>query len=138
MFGCLAAPILGDPSRSAADPYRLHSDLIREEPLWGDRPTSVDIDVADAAPLVGMALLKGHTDEEAYERVPLNAPDAWATWNRSMRPGGPDEEAAAQRQDLVVRDSPRGVGPRWCYRATDPAGPRPPLRPEFVGLAGVW
>ena len=29
----LTAPILGDPSRSAADPYGLHSDLIREEPL---------------------------------------------------------------------------------------------------------
>jgi hypothetical protein len=33
MFGCLAAPIQGDPSRSAADPYRLHPDLIREKPL---------------------------------------------------------------------------------------------------------
>ena len=32
LFGCLAAPILGDPSRSASDPYRLYSDLIREEP----------------------------------------------------------------------------------------------------------
>ena len=29
----MAAPILGDPSRSAADPYRPHSDLIREEPV---------------------------------------------------------------------------------------------------------
>ena len=28
----LTAPILGDPSRSDADPYDLHSDLIREEP----------------------------------------------------------------------------------------------------------
>ena len=28
----MTAPILGDPSRSAADPYDLHSDLIREEP----------------------------------------------------------------------------------------------------------
>ena len=31
----LTAPILGDPSRSAADPYDLHSDLIREEPVIG-------------------------------------------------------------------------------------------------------
>ena len=29
----LTAPILGDPSRSDADPYDLHSDLIREEPV---------------------------------------------------------------------------------------------------------
>ena len=29
----LTAPILGDPSRSAADPYDLHSDLKREEPV---------------------------------------------------------------------------------------------------------
>ena len=31
----LTAPILGDPSRSDADPYDLHSDLIREEPVMG-------------------------------------------------------------------------------------------------------
>ena len=30
----LTAPILGDPSRSDADPYDLHSDLIREEPHY--------------------------------------------------------------------------------------------------------
>ena len=33
ILGCLSAPILGDPSRSAADPYHLHSDLKREEPV---------------------------------------------------------------------------------------------------------
>ena len=33
----LAAPILGDPSRSAADPYAPQSDLKREEPVLRGR-----------------------------------------------------------------------------------------------------
>jgi len=33
MLGCLAAPILGDPSHSAADGQHPHSDLKREAPL---------------------------------------------------------------------------------------------------------
>ena len=36
MSAAFTAPILGDPPRSAADPYRLHSDLKREEPVIPD------------------------------------------------------------------------------------------------------
>ncbi|MYA00147.1 MAG: hypothetical protein F4017_00980 [Acidimicrobiaceae bacterium] len=102
----MAAPILGDPARSAADPHPAHSDLKREAPLW---PTSLDQESFRAAMLNG-APTSGFADSlivQAHDFFRLQIREwievSLTDKERAERTHGLDEIAVVgDRADLVA------------------------------------